>query len=94
MKKSHTSTHISKTRINKMSPEEECLFRNIFAMMDTDIPSYALWRTSDIAKRTIEERIQWWKVIEPKNTDEVEFVHEAIRTLEHYRHVFMNGRSQ
>jgi len=74
-----------------MSPEEECLYRNTFAMMDGSIPSYdsgVMWKNSDIEHLTIGERIDWWKEIIPRNREEYDFISETILTLKHYMAIF------
>lgn len=41
--------------------EEECSWRNSLLSQHSNIPSYAYWREMDIAKASLDERIQWWK---------------------------------
>ena len=44
-----------------MNPEEECILRNAFLCAQcNNMPSYGLWRETDIIDSTLNERIMWW----------------------------------
>lgn len=52
-----------------LDPEEECDMRNsILYSKHSRIPSYALWRTYDISKQDLGERLSWWTGLLDGNT--------------------------
>lgn len=54
-----------------LDPEEECDMRNgILCSKHRKIPSYALWRTYDISKQDIGERLSWWIALLDKKTSD------------------------
>lgn len=65
-----------------MSPEEECEMRNDFISLSCTVPSYALWRVSDIHNKTKEQRILWWKNIRTNNKKEEAIVGEVVKALQ------------